>query len=254
MRLSNHFATRTWSCMVSYGTSHGSAQIRHRPPAATAEQSPDCRWDGLTKTHTMSVVGVAKNGITLVIINIYNLTANQMANFVGVNQDYGTIKAHNVDKIFQKLKKEYSNLLHRERSLPVNTTSTLFSFVLPRFMCYHLNFTSMLIGAVDRNVLCLVGPNKVHLRVQQGNLFCPEIRMFKNIFFNKAYHKSRQASWPKKIMDTKTSVRGYIHLVYLLTGIGLPPSAIRWASPADFKQRNMKIKSQLNLCGTWTLW
>ena len=56
--------------------------------SVTAQQSPDCQ------------VGVDKKDITLIITNLHTLTANQMAKFVGANQDYGTIEAHNVNKAF----------------------------------------------------------------------------------------------------------------------------------------------------------
>ena len=57
-------------------------------------------WTGSGKTHVTHIVGVAKKRIVLVIINLHTLTANQMAKFVGANQAYGTIKAHNVNKTF----------------------------------------------------------------------------------------------------------------------------------------------------------
>ena len=58
---------------------------------------------GSGKTHVTRIIGVAKKDITLVVINLHTLTADQLAKFVGTNQAYGTIEAHNVDEMFQNL-------------------------------------------------------------------------------------------------------------------------------------------------------
>jgi superfamily II DNA helicase RecQ len=190
---------------------------------------------GSGKTHVTRIIGVAEKGITLVVINLHTLTADQLSKFVGANQAYGTIEAHNVDEMFQNSKVEYHKLLHRGRTLALDTTSSVFLFVSPQFICYHSDFTKMLIGAVDRRVLRLVVLDEVHLHVQQGTSFRPEIRMLKDVFFAKAYHPSRRAVRPKTIMATGTMDSNYVLLASSLTGIGLPPSAVMWAGPSDFK-------------------
>ena len=65
--------------------------------------------------------------------------------------------------------------------------------------------------------------------------------MLKDVFFAKAYHLSRRAVQPKKIMATGTMDSSYVLLALSLTGIGLPPSVTMWAGPSDFKQRNIAM-------------
>ena len=62
---------------------------------------------GSGKTHVTCIICVVEKGITLVLINLHTLAANQLAKFVGANQAYGTIEAHNVDEMFQNSKVEY---------------------------------------------------------------------------------------------------------------------------------------------------
>ncbi len=52
----------------------------------------------------MCIVGVAKTGTTLVIINLHTLTINQMMKFLGTNQAYGTVGVTNANEIFKKSK------------------------------------------------------------------------------------------------------------------------------------------------------
>ena len=62
-------------------------------------------------------------------------------------------------------KVEYQKLLDRGRTLAIDTTSSMFLFVSPQFICYHSDFTKMLIGAVNCRVLRLVVLDDVHLHV-----------------------------------------------------------------------------------------
>ena len=50
--------------------------------------------------HITRVAGVVEKGITLIIINLHSLSADQMAKFVEANQTYGTVEAHNADEVF----------------------------------------------------------------------------------------------------------------------------------------------------------
>ena len=118
---------------------------------------------GSGKTHTTRMIGVAKKGITLMVITLHTLTANELAKFIGANQAYSTIEAHNVNEMLHNSKVEYQKLLHCGRALPIATTSSVFLFGSPQFICYHSDFTKMLIGAVDRRFLRLVVLNEVHL-------------------------------------------------------------------------------------------
>lgn len=72
---------------------------------------------GSGKTHMFRVIAVAKRGIALAIINLHSLSANQLAEIVGVNQDYGTVEAHHMDKVFNKSKVQCRDLIQRGGTL-----------------------------------------------------------------------------------------------------------------------------------------
>jgi superfamily II DNA helicase RecQ len=117
------------------------------------------------KTHITRVAGVVEKGITLVIIMLHTLSADQMDTFTSANQVYGTVTAHNVDKIHTKSKIQYMELIARAGSLRRDTTSTAFLIVSPQFMIHHPDFMEMLIKQAHNRVLGLVVIDEVHLFV-----------------------------------------------------------------------------------------
>ena len=91
---------------------------------------------GSRKTHVTRIVGIAEKGITLIITNLHSLSADQMAKFAGANQAYGTAEAHNVDEVFFQWKAKFNELLQRGRRLQRGTTSAVFLFTSPQFICH----------------------------------------------------------------------------------------------------------------------
>jgi superfamily II DNA helicase RecQ len=146
---------------------------------------------GSGKTHITRVAGVVEKGITLVIINLHSLSADQMSKFVGANQAYGTVEAHSVDEVYNLSRRKYNELLGRVKSLQRNTSSTLFLFFSPQFLCNHREFTNLLIAKAEERVLRLVVVDEVHLHVQQGTSFRSEIRQLKDVLFAKMFDKSQ---------------------------------------------------------------
>ena len=123
---------------------------------------------GSGKTHITRVAGVVEKGITLIIINLHSLSADQMAKFVEANQAYGTVEAHNADEVFTQSRREYYSLLGRAKGMQRDTSSTLFLFSSPQFLCHHPEFSKMLLDKANERVLRLLVVDEVHLHVQQG--------------------------------------------------------------------------------------
>ena len=183
---------------------------------------------GSGKTHITRVAGVVEKGITLILINLHSLSADQMAKFVDANQAYGTVEAHNAGRI---------------RRLRRDTSSTIFLFSSPQFLCNHAEFTKLLIDKAQERVLRLMVVDEVHLHVQQGTSFRTEIREeLKDILFAKIFHKKKAGCHPKIVFATATMTKEYVGLLSSLTTIGLPPESIQWASHEDFAQRNIDME------------
>ena len=69
------------------------------------------------KTHITHVIGVCENGITLTIIPILTLLADQMSKFSNANQSYETIKAHHIDEIYKESRLKYNQVRQRIHGL-----------------------------------------------------------------------------------------------------------------------------------------
>ncbi len=54
------------------------------------------------KTHDFKLGSTVKEELILIVTNLHILTSDQKANFASTNQDYGTVEAHNMDKLFLK--------------------------------------------------------------------------------------------------------------------------------------------------------
>ena len=197
---------------------------------------------GSGKTHITRVAGVVEKGITFILINLHSLSADQLAKFVEANQAYGTVEAHNADELYNQSRQLYYKVLRRARVLSVRTTSTMFFFASPQFVCNHPEFAQMLILQAEARVLRLVVLDEVHLHVQQGTSFRNAIRQLKDVFFCKVFKNSKVENRPKVIMATGTMTKKYVGLISDLTEIGLPPASVQWASFGDFEQRNIDMQ------------
>ena len=146
---------------------------------------------GSGKIHITRVAGVVEKGITLIIVNIHALSADQMAKYVTANQEYGAVEAHNVDEVFSQSCQTYKAYLVQMKELERNTTSTLFLFSSPQFLCNHGDFTNILIGKAAEWELRLVVVD------QQGTPFRSEIHQLKDVFFAKVFDKKKANCQPK---------------------------------------------------------
>ena len=159
------------------------------------------------KTHITRVVGAAEKGITIIVINLYTLSANQMVKFVGANQEYGMVEAPTVDALFDQSKQQYHELLQRANGLPRDTISTIFIFSLPQLLCNHPEFVQMLDNKALEAVLRVVVLDEIHLHVQQGTSFRKEIHELRPIFFDRIFDKRRGKLHQKIIFATGTLYR-----------------------------------------------
>ena len=63
--------------------------------------------------HVTRVVGTVERGITLVVVLLFALSANQLVKFKEEKQDHGTIKAHHMDKVIQESRTKVADIMHR---------------------------------------------------------------------------------------------------------------------------------------------
>ena len=65
------------------------------------------------KTHVTRVVGTVERGVTLVIVPLLALSADQLAKFKEGNQDYGSIEAHHMDEVVQESRCKVAEIINR---------------------------------------------------------------------------------------------------------------------------------------------
>jgi len=193
------------------------------------------------KTHVFKVAGVVEKGLVYVMQNLHSLSADQLSKFQGANQAYGSVTAHNLDEVWGQSKRRYNEILHRAASIQRDTTSTLFLLSSPQFLLKHTELLRVLESQAKERVLRLVVVDEVHLHVQQGTTFRHEIRALKEAFFAKVYDGSNLRENPKVVFATGTMRGDYVGLTSALTTIRIPPSAIIWAGPTEFAQRNISM-------------
>ena len=65
------------------------------------------------KTHVTRVVGTVERGVTLVIVPLLALSADQLAKFKEGNQDYGSIEAHHMYEVVQESRVKVAEIMNR---------------------------------------------------------------------------------------------------------------------------------------------
>ncbi len=138
---------------------------------------------GGVRTHVFEVGSIIEKVMIMIIVNLHTLTADQMAKFVGANQAYGTVKAHDVDKLFSKSRKKYFEFLRHTKNLQRDTESTIFTWVSSQFMENHAKFHNMLIKQENNCVIHIVIINEVNLHVEKGMAFHSDNHWLKDISF-----------------------------------------------------------------------
>ena len=95
---------------------------------------------GYGKSHVMRTLGVLVGGVVVILVPLLSLSADQMNKMKEASQKYGTVETHHLDEFPTddgglKLR----TLVDRINALEETTTSTIFLFTSPQFLCEQSN-------------------------------------------------------------------------------------------------------------------
>ena len=185
------------------------------------------------------------NGITIIFVPLLSLSADQMTKMEEAKQCFGSVETHHCDELptndggiaLQKI-------ITRIKELGDRTTSTIFLFVSPQFLCTKANkpLLDELLSAHKRKILRVVAVDEAHLHVQHSR-FRVEILMLRELFFKKVFSNDDPRSHPVFLAMTATMPKQYIPRLIDLTNVQLSVSgeSIFRGNRQHFSQRNIQF-------------
>ena len=192
------------------------------------------------KSLILQTVATCVGAITLVIVLLLSLTANQLSRLESANQDHGSVKAVHLDDTPDALVR--SSLLPKMEEITVDGSETLVLFCSPQYLVEHDSFRGALLRCHQRRTLRLVGIDEAHIYSMHGRSFRSCIFVLRNIFFlllfgPNATHSplflAMMATMPKTLVEHFSSLT---HVNF-----GSPLHQLR-ASAGEFHQRNISIR------------
>mmetsp|Transcript_15996 Transcript_15996/g.27214 ORF Transcript_15996/g.27214 Transcript_15996/m.27214 type:complete len:404 (-) Transcript_15996:1753-2964(-) len=201
---------------------------------------------GYGKSHVMRTLGVVLGGVVVIFVPLLSLSADQMNKMKEANQNYGTVETHHLDEFpTDDGDQTLDNLVNRIAQLQDDTTSTIFLFTSPQFLCQQSNkpLLDELISAHKRGVLRVVGIDEAHLFVQHSS-FRVEIHMLTELFFKKVFDKERPKSHPVLLAMTATMPDRFVPKLEAL--IATRPPMVRPPELDHFEQRHIKMEFGVN--------
>lgn len=199
---------------------------------------------GSGKSHIMRTLGVAMNGIVVIFIPLLSLSADQMVKMKEAKQLLGSVETHHLDELPTNDGGEsLQKIVNRMSQLQEETTSTMFLFLSPQFLCKKSSkpLLDALVVAYERKVLRVVGIDEAHLFVLHSN-FRLEIRMLKDLFFKKVFDEKNPKSHPIFLAMTATMPSNFAAKLEALTTVQLPSRRILRGSLNHFQQRGIKFE------------
>ena len=192
---------------------------------------------GKSLTLMMSAITVA--GISLVIVPLLSLTANQMSRIKSAVQRYGAVDAHHVDEL--SVSDINNKLVPKIESFDYNSTTTLFLLCSPQCLADNHKFRRALIGGAKRKVLRLVAIDEAHLFAMHGRTFRESIRVLRICFFSVVFRNGLDYH-PLFLLLTATMTIPLLEGISHLTRVDWTlKSRQQWSSPSDFRQRYIKM-------------
>ena len=198
---------------------------------------------GSGKSHVTRTLGAMMNGITLIFVPLLSLSADQMAKMEEAKQCFGSVETHHLDELpTDDGGAALEAIVNRIKELEDATTSTMFLFASPQFLCQKTNKSLLdaLLSAHQRKILRVVALDEAHLHVQHS-AFRVEILMLRELFFNKVFSKDNPQNDPVFLAMTATMPEQYIPILASLTNVQLPCDRILRGNKDHFKQRNIQF-------------
>ena len=184
------------------------------------------------KSLILAMTSIIVAGISVVIVPLLALTANQLARLNRAVSKYGAVTAIHLDETSK------DDLLHRVipkmDSLPSNTSSTLILLCSPQALATDKDLLAAVLRAYQRKILRLVAIDEAHLYAMHGRSFRESIRVLQHVFFGVLFAES--ATWsPLFLAMTATMPATLLASFSTLTNVDWTiPCRQLWSSAKEF--------------------
>ena len=186
----------------------------------------------------MTAICVA--GITLVIIPLLALTANQLSHLQRAVQDYVAVSAYHLDDTSKKDLTE--KIIPKINSFQYESSTSMLLLCSPQFIADNIAFRNALLWARDPQVFRLIVIDEAHLYAIHGVSFRDSIRQLKRDFFAQLYRNMDRYA-PLLLATTATMPTTFLRAQSSLAYVNweLPCHQLR-PSPTEFRQRYIEIE------------
>ena len=125
-------------------------------------------------------------GITLLIIPLLSLTANQLERIKKAVQEYGNVLAYHLDDCAKHDVNE--TIIPKLETFNYNSSTTMLILCSPQYVADNVDFRNALLRCRDQQMLRLIAIDEVHIYAMHGRSFRDSIRVLKRDYFTKIYH------------------------------------------------------------------
>ena len=135
------------------------------------------------------MTAIVVGGITLVIIPLLALTANQLSCLQRVIQAFGVVSAYHLN---DTPKEDNKTILPKIYSFEYKSSTLMILLCLPQFIADNIAFRNTLRWARDQEVLQLIAIDEAHLYAMHGVSFRDSIRQLERDFFARLFQNQNK--------------------------------------------------------------
>ena len=194
-----------------------------------------CIRTGGGKSLTLYLTAVSIGGISLVIIPLLSLTANQLERLKKALQRDGNVFCVHLDDAARNDVKQ--KVIPKMDKFKYASSTTFFILCSPQYIAENVDFRQALLRARDRRVLRLIAIDEVHIYAMHGRSFRDSIRVLQREFFSKLFLR-RSGYSPLFLVMTATMPLSLVSTLEKLTHVQWSKPCHQLRSTAvEFRQR-----------------
>ena len=202
------------------------------------------------KSHIMRMIGSLVAGITVVIVPLLTLCADQIRKILEASPKYASCEAHHIDDCSATDIKE--TIVPRLDAVGNDSSSSVFLFISPQKLVSCGPIRAAILRAHHRKTLRLVVIDEAHLYAMHGRSFRGELRLLHKSFFEVVFRSGGEYH-PLFLLMTATMTRQLLPHLSKLTNIDWSLSKRQlWSSAMEFRRQYISIKLKVvdNMCGS----
>ena len=183
------------------------------------------------------MVSLCVGGITLIIIPLLALTANQLSRLHAAVQRYGDVVAVHLDETGRD--DLINNVIPKMVGLSYQSSESLVLLCSPQYLAETKEFRDALLVCNARRTLRLVAVDEAHVYAMHGRSFRASIRALGECFFSVVF-AAGAAYTPLFLAMTATMPLVLLEVFSRLTHVNWMLAAHQlWSSAVEFQQRNV---------------